>query len=94
MSNNKAPAGRDYAVTDIETGKIRIINARNPGAARAHAAKSVYQVRIATAADGIELARSGGEIEFAGEAEQGELSLADPPAHPTGHQPFPSAHET
>ena len=57
----------DYAVRNAATGDVRIVTARHPSAALAHVVTPMFNVTLATAADGIAAGQQGRRVEIAGE---------------------------
>ena len=68
---------RLYTVTEVATGKRRLIEASHPAQALRHCAANAYQVEIAAPKDVAELMTHGIEVEVAkaGNGQQGNLTL-------------------
>ena len=55
-----------YAVRDVETNDVRLVDASRPETALKHVVTPRYNVTLASAADGVDAGRAGRGIEVAG----------------------------
>ena len=75
-----------YAVRDVETNDVRLVEASRPETALKHVVTPRYAVTLATPADGVDAGRAGRSIEVAG-AEPEPATLAQPPIVAEEQQP-------
>ena len=57
-----------YAIKNIETGQLRLVEAKRPISAVNHVVGTTFTVAEADARDGVELGRQGGTVEVAGQS--------------------------
>lgn len=69
-----------YAVRDVETNDVRLVDAARPETALKHVVTTRYNVTLASAADGVDAGKAGRSIEVAGAEPEPQLDLPRTPA--------------
>lgn len=95
MSTNPKTPRRIYLVRDVDTGIERLIRAVSPAQARAHAARDVFEVSVATQDQLVALltAEIPAAVEEAGQDEPPQVERAEVLASAAPPEPLLSRHE-